>query len=144
LREKLELHADGKPGYEEKKSIILFTFRADDNGADGIAARVYVMRDTGTADELVSDTVILQNRGLNGSMVGQNATAARNDYTTAELMALVKAGFGEENLVHANMSYVSSDTWMKLLLSTFKFQGCLGFHLSERDETDSVGFPCLG
>lgn len=114
MRQELESAAQSHPAYVPYKSVIHFTFRADDDGADGIAARVLVMRDTGTTDDLVADRYTLQNRGLNGSVVGENATAARKNYTTAELKARVKAGLGYEHLVHANLSYVSSDTRMKL------------------------------
>lgn len=110
MRQELESAAESHPGYVPYKSIILFTFRADDDGADGIAARVLVMRDTGTSDELVEDRYTLQNRALNGSMVVQDETITRKNYTTAELKARIKAGFGYEHLVHANLSYVSSDT----------------------------------
>lgn len=121
LRQELESAAESHPGYVPYKSVILFTFRADDDGPDGIAARVLVMRDLGTVDELVADRYTLQNRGLNGSVVGENATVAGKNYTTAELKARIKAGLGYEHLVHANLSHVSSDTWMRLLLPTLSW-----------------------
>lgn len=121
MRQELESAAESHPGYVPYKSVIHFTFRADDDGADGIAARVLVMRDTGTSDELEADRYTLQNRGLNGSVVPENATVARKTYTTAEVKARIKAGLGYEHLVHANLSYVSSDIWMKLLLPTLSW-----------------------
>lgn len=103
--------ARGDPEFIPDQSIVLFTFRADNDGADGIAARVYVMKDVGNADEVVQDRYIYQNRDSKRS-VGENATLARKKvvYTTAELKARVKAGEGYESVVHANLTYVSSDT----------------------------------
>lgn len=107
LRQELILASRGHAGYEAGKSIILFTLRTDDNGADGIAARVLVMRDTGTADEQEADRVTLQNRDslVNGT-ASLGVREKKNNYTTAELLARVKAGIGYEHMVHANLSYV--------------------------------------
>lgn len=90
-----------------------------------IAARVVVMRDTGTADAQVTDRPMLQNRDLNGAMVAENATVARKEHMTAELEAHVKAGLGYEHLVNANLSHVSFDIWMKLILPTLPWNSLI-------------------
>jgi hypothetical protein len=100
LRSELKAAAQNLPGYNAANSIILFTFRADDDSADGIAARVYVMRDTGTADTLESSRYVMQARKR-----ADNLTSTPP--TTEELKARIRAGDGRESLVHANASYVS-------------------------------------
>ena len=107
LRLELQSAALNEPGYVANQSIILFTFRPDNNGPDGIAARVLVMEDLGTVDEVVGDRVTLQNRESKRAE-GQNATLARKSFTTAELRARIKAGQGYEHVVPANLTYVSS------------------------------------
>lgn len=115
MRQELQDAAEDLPGYVPYSSIILFTFRADNDGADGIAAHVFVMRDTGTTDEQVEGRYTYQDRDSKPS-VGENATFARKVFTTAELKARVKAGESYESVVHANLTYVSSGTRSKLLL----------------------------
>jgi hypothetical protein len=62
LQIELKEAARNFPGFRADQSIVLFTFRADDGGADGIAARVIVMKDIGNADELVEHRYVTQAR----------------------------------------------------------------------------------
>ena len=100
LRSELKAAAQNLPGYNAANSIILFTFRADDDSADGIAARVYVMRDTGTTDTLESSRYVTQARKRADNLTSTSPT-------TEELKARIRAGEGRESVVHANASYVS-------------------------------------
>jgi hypothetical protein len=115
LRAELEKAAANQPGYVPYSSIILFNFLAENDGADGVAARVFVMRDTGTEDVPVDARYTYQNMESKRS-VGENATFSRKVFTSAELKARIKAGEGYESVVHANLTYVSSATRSKLLL----------------------------
>jgi hypothetical protein len=66
------------------------------------------MRDVGNSDQLESEQYVYQNRDKRST--GGNGTFARRSLTSAELKARVKAGEGYEQVVHANLTYVSSPT----------------------------------
>jgi hypothetical protein len=111
LQIELKEAARNFPGFRADQSIVLFTFRADDDGADGIAARVIVMKDIGNADELVEHRYVTQarKRAEGGNATGKvNFTStARRAPTTAELKARVLAGEGTQSIVHTNSTYAS-------------------------------------
>lgn len=100
LRLELESAAQNQPGYSPSRSIILFRFRADNDGSDGVAARVYVMEDIGNADQLVADRYTTQAKRL----IRVNTTMTGPGLTVEELKARVKAGLGYETLVHENLT----------------------------------------
>jgi hypothetical protein len=109
LQIELKEAARNFPGFRADQSIVLFTFRADDDGADGIAARVIVMKDIGNADELVEHRYVTQarKRAEGGNATGNFTSTARRAPTTAELKARVLAGEGTQSIVHANSTYAS-------------------------------------
>jgi hypothetical protein len=106
LRLELEAAARNEPDYEDRQSVVLFFFRADDDGADRIAARVFIMRDTGTADELVEDVYITQQR-KRGQGPAAKFTRMSCSLSSAELKVRVKVGKGYEKVTHANTTYIS-------------------------------------
>ncbi|GFP60365.1 glucan 1,3-beta-glucosidase [Trichoderma asperellum] len=105
LRLELQSAAQNQPGYDPSRSIILFRFRADNDGADGIAARVYVMEDIGNADQLVADRYTTQAK----RQIRVNSTMTGPGLTVEELKAQVRAGLGYETLVHENLTVSKPD-----------------------------------
>jgi len=100
LRQELVTYAQNKAGYIPNRSVVLFTFMPANYGADGIAARVVVMRDNGDGtDSQQTQRQTMQAREL-------NSTTHRTEWTAEEIKAAIKAGRGYEHVVHANESYV--------------------------------------
>ncbi|KAI3316936.1 glycoside hydrolase family 55 protein [Xylariaceae sp. AK1471] len=96
---KAEQNLSNKIRYIPNQSIVLFRFLPQNDGADGVAARIAVVYDDGNTN---LDPDIRYNYA--------NATtrsAMRRTLTSAELRAVMKNGGGHEHLVHANLLFTS-------------------------------------
>ncbi len=105
---------ENDPEWDENKSILLFRFVTNDDGADGIAARVTTTRDVGDADEPVSDFPITQAK----RSATRKSALTGPGLTAEELKARVKAGRAYQTRIHENLtvrysSYVFASTVSK-------------------------------
>ncbi|KAI1810628.1 pectate lyase superfamily protein-domain-containing protein [Poronia punctata] len=114
LRQALVEAVLNKPGYVPSQSIVLFRFMPENDGADGVAARIAVVYDDGSSNEEPDIRNVYQNGPIRKrSDSGENypnattRSAMRRTLTSAELRAVIKNGGGHEHLVHANLSITS-------------------------------------
>ncbi|KAM3501681.1 hypothetical protein MY11210_009307 [Beauveria gryllotalpidicola] len=91
---------ENDPEWNENKSILLFRLLANDDGADGIAARVTTTRDVGDADEPVSDFPITQAK----RSATRKSALTGPGLTAEELKARVKTGKAYQTRIHENLT----------------------------------------
>ncbi|EJP61727.1 Pectin lyase fold/virulence factor [Beauveria bassiana ARSEF 2860] len=88
------------PEWDSDKSILLFRFLKEDNGADGVAAIVTTTREDRNAEEAVSFFPITQAKR---SATRQSALTGPG-LTSEELKARVKAGRAYQTQIHENLT----------------------------------------
>ncbi|KYK61874.1 Pectin lyase fold/virulence factor [Drechmeria coniospora] len=109
LRIELQNLARTHPGYNPARSIIFFRFLFNNDGADDVAARVIVMKDIGTSDELISDNVIPQQKRSVAAVNSTLTSLTGPGLTAEELKAHLRAGRGYETLIHENLTVSEPD-----------------------------------